>query len=119
MELKERQETTIAQVTSTEVREDGITVSALSDMGRYGKVRFTINIDSDNDQNSGKAHGGGRGTLEDGTYLAGTFAGRWLREGNKITVYGIDQVTNGDVSLITFSYNASGNEISVTHYALN
>jgi len=43
MELKKRQEDAVAQITSTEVSDDGVSISALSDMGRYGKVRFTLN----------------------------------------------------------------------------
>ena len=67
----------------------------------------------------GKAYGSGRGALEDGSYVSGTFSGRWRREGTYVVVHGIDEVTNGDMSLIVFRFDARGNEVTVTHYALN
>lgn len=75
MELKKRQEDAVAQITSTEVKDDGVTISAMSDMGRYGKVRLTVNLESSGDRSEGIAHGGGRGALADGTFLAGSFTG--------------------------------------------
>ena len=75
MELKKRQEDAVAQITSTEVSDDGVSISALSDMGRYGKVRFTLNLESSGDRSEGLAHGAGRGAMADGTFLAGSFTG--------------------------------------------
>jgi len=43
----------------------------MSDMGRYGKVRFTLNLESSGDRLEGFAYGGGRGAMADGTFLAG------------------------------------------------
>ena len=57
MELEQRQDTVIATVTSTEVRDDGTTINAQSEMGRYGMVRFTINLESSGDRLGGKAYG--------------------------------------------------------------
>ena len=119
MELEQRQETVVASITSMEVRDDGTTLSAQSAMGRYGMVRFTLNLESSGDRTEGKAHGAGRGALEDGSYLSGTFSGRWRREGTEVVVYGIDEVTNGDISLLVFRLDARGDEVSVTHYALD
>ena len=96
MELAQRQETVIASVTSTEVSGDGTTINAQSETGRYGTVRFTINLESSGERLGGKAYGGGRGALEDGTFLSGTYSGRWRRDGPEVAVYGIDEVSNGD-----------------------
>ena len=35
-----------------------------------------------------------------------------------MTVYGIDEVTNGDMSLIVFEIDPIAEEVSVSHYAL-
>ncbi|MQF82486.1 MAG: hypothetical protein FI735_10315 [SAR202 cluster bacterium] len=118
MELTKRQDTVVAQITNADIRDDGVTTSAKADMGRYGKVMFTIVTESSGDRNGGKAYGGGRGALEDGEYVVGTFSGRWSREGTKVTVYGIDEVTNGDMSLIVFEIDPIAEEVSVSHYAL-
>ena len=53
MELTIRQEPVVAAITSTEVREDGSTISAKAEMGRYGMVRFTINLESSGDRLGG------------------------------------------------------------------
>ena len=119
MELKKRQEDAVAQITSTEVSDDGVSISALSDMGRYGKVRFTLNIESSGDRSEGLAHGAGRGAMADGTFLAGSFTGRWAREGTKVVVHGIDHVSNGDLSLLRFEFDAIENELTLANYALN
>ena len=44
MELKKRQDDTLAEVTSIEVKADGMVISAKADMPSYGKVRFSINV---------------------------------------------------------------------------
>ena len=53
MKLEQRQDTVIASVTSREVLDDGTTISAQSEMGRYGMVRFTINLESSGDRTGG------------------------------------------------------------------
>ena len=50
--------------------------------------------------------------------MSGTFSGRWRREGTQLVVHGIDEVSNGDMSLIVFNLDARGDEVTVTHYAL-
>ena len=119
MELTMRQDPVVATVTSTEVRDDGSTISAKAEMGRYGMVRFTINLESSGDRLGGKAFGGGSGALEDGSFVSGTFNGRWRREGTQVIVHGIDEVSNGDMSLIIFDLDARGDEVTVTHYSLD
>ena len=78
MQMTQRQDPVTAQITSTEVRDESTIISAKADMGRYGRVRFTINLESSADGASGGAYGGGQGALEDGTLVCGTFAGRKL-----------------------------------------
>ena len=119
MELTMRQDPVVATVTSTEVRDDGSTISAKAEMGRYGMVRFTINLESSGDRSGGKAFGGGRGAREDGSFVSGTFSGRWRRKGTQLVVHGIDEVSNGDMSLIVFNLDARGDEVTVTHFALD
>ena len=119
MEITRRQDPVVAQITSTEIRDDGSIISAKAEMGRYGMVRFTINLESSGDRLGGKAYGGGRGALEDGSFVSGTFSGMWRREDTEVVVHGIDEVTNGDMSLIVFSFDARGDEVTVTHYALD
>ena len=52
MELKKRQDDTLAEVTSIEVKADGMVISAKADMPSYGKVRFSINVQSSGERNS-------------------------------------------------------------------
>ena len=62
MELKKRQDDTLAEVTSIEVKADGMVISAKADMPSYGKVRFSINVQSSGERNSGSCFGSGRST---------------------------------------------------------
>ena len=119
MQLEKRQDDSVAQISSTEVRDDGIIISAMTDMGSYGKVRFTINIESSGDRSAGVAYGGGRGALSDGTFLGGSFNGRWTREGTLLVVHVIDHVSNGDINFLRFEFDATENEITLVNYALN
>jgi hypothetical protein len=119
MQLEKRQDDSVAQISSTEVRDDGIIISAMTDMGSYGKVRFTINIESSGDRSAGIAYGAGRGALSDGTFLGGSFNGRWTREGTLLVVHAIDHVSNGDINFLKFEFDATENEITLVNYAVN
>ena len=119
MELKKRQDDTIANVTTTEVADDGYVIHAEATMASYGRVRFTINLESSGERTSGFCHGSGRGALEDGTYLSGSFAGRWQREGTKAVMHYIVEVSNGDQNLDIAEFDATQNELRIQHFALN
>jgi hypothetical protein len=119
MKFSQRQDPVVAEITSTEIRDEVTIISAKAEMGRYGRVRFTVNLETSGDAASGKAYGGGQGALEDGGFVAGTFTGCWRRTGTQIVVHGIDQVTNGDMSHIVFGLDARGDAVTVTHYSLD
>ena len=52
-------------------------------------------------------------------FLAGSFTGSWTREGTKVVIHGIDQVSNGDINLLRFDFDATENELTLANYALN
>ena len=119
MNFTRRQNPVVAQITSTEVRDEVTIISAKAEMGRYGMVRFTVILEPNASSNGGKAYGGGQGALEDGSFIVGSFSGGWGKKNTKIVVHGIDEVTNGDISHIIFEIDARGDEVTVTHYSLD
>ena len=119
MELKKRQDDTLANITVTEVGDEGAVIHAEAEMPSYGKVRFTINLESSGERTSGFCHGSGRGALEDGTFLSGSFAGRWQREGTKVVMRYVVEVSNGDQNLDIVEFDATQNELRIQHFAFN
>ena len=99
MELKKRQDDTLAEVTSIEVKADGMVISAKADMPSYGKVRFSINV-----QSSGER---------------GIFSGRWHREGTTAFMNYIVEVSNGDRNLDMVEFDSTTDQIKIQHFALN
>ena len=119
MELKKRQDDTLAEVTSIEVKADGMVISAKADMPSYGKVRFSINVQSSGERNSGSCFGSGRGSTADGSFLAGIFSGRWHREGTTAFMNYIVEVSNGDRNLDMVEFDSTTDQIKIQHFALN
>lgn len=119
MLLEKRQDDTVASITNIEVRDDGSTIHAEANMPAYGRVRFSINLDSSGDRSGGFAHGAGRGAMNDGTFFAGTFQGRWRREGTKVICRYVVDVDNGDQNLDIVEFDASKDTLTITHYALS
>ena len=119
MELKKRQDDTLAEVTSIEVKADGMVISAKADMPSYGKVRFSINVQSSGERNSGACFGSGRGSTADGNFLAGIFSGRWHREGPTAFMNYIVEVSNGDRNLDMVEFDSTTDQIKIQHFALN
>ena len=49
MQMTQRTVSVTAQIPSTEVRDESTIISAKADMGRYGRVRSTINLEPNAD----------------------------------------------------------------------
>ena len=119
MALTKRQDDTLAQITNMEVRDDGVIISAQADMPSYGKVRFSINLESGEDRTSGYCHGAGRGVQADGDFFAGTFSGRWSREGSMVKMHYVVEISNGDKNLDIVDFDATTDQLKIEHYALD
>ena len=71
--MLERKEDLNCKISSTEVRDDGVTLHCMTNMNDYGKVRFSLTLVSSAspDRSGGECYGSGRGAMNDGTFFAG------------------------------------------------
>ena len=64
----------------------------------YGKVYLNYDfVSSSADKNQGDFSGGARTINNDGIMVAGTLQGIWQRDGKMVTMYTLDQFSNGDM----------------------
>ena len=78
---------------------NGIALTAEGDVGEgYGKVYLSYEfVSSSADKNQGDFSGDIRTINNDGVMVAGTLQGIWKRDGKMVTMYTLDQFSNGDM----------------------
>lgn len=118
MELKKRQPDSIGTITNVELRDDGGSFHGQTVMANYGVVRFSMNLEGALKGSGGFCHGSGQGSLNDGTFVSGTFYGRWRRKGTKIVCRHVVEVTNGDLNLDVVEWDTIGDTLSVACHIL-
>ena len=101
--MLERQDDLHCTITTTDIRDDGVTLHCMTNMSDYGKVRFSLTLVSSSDRSGG-------------TFFAGSFSGRWKREGTKVVARYVDLVSNGDMSLYIASFDATQDEMVIEHH---
>ena len=85
------------KVTSVIPISGGSTLVSEGNVGKYGKVFVSHNLISNSAiKNSGNFVGEARALQEDGTAIGASLQGIWKREGQKITIHSLDDVSNGD-----------------------
>lgn len=119
--MLERKDDLNCLVTSTEVTDDGVTFHCMTNMNDYGKVRFSLTLVSGTspDRSGGACYGSGRGAMKDGTFFAGSFSGRWKREGTQVTARYIDLVSNGDMSLYIAHFDATQDTMLIEQHSFS
>jgi len=73
--MLERQDDLKCAITSTDIRDDGVTLHCMTNMSDYGKVRFSLTLVSSSDRSGGECFGSGRGAMIDGTFFLGFLLG--------------------------------------------
>ena len=114
--MLERQNDLHCTISATDVRDNGTTIHAMTNMDDYGKVRFSITLVSSGDRTGGECYGSGRGAMTDGTFFSGSFSGRWRREGTEVVCRYVDLVSNGDMSLYIVRFDATQDEMAIEHH---
>ena len=86
-------------ITSWTSNVDGIALTAEGEVGEgYGKVYLSYDfVSSSADKNQGDFSGDARTINNDGVLVAGTLQGIWTRTGKMVTIYTLDQFSNGDM----------------------
>ena len=97
--LKARQDRTILNVTSVEVGTEESVLHMQSNMSEYGKVLSTVRFRYNADRLSGTFTGEGRGIVDENTMVSGTGVGIWRREGSKIHMEELVNISDGSQNL--------------------
>ncbi|MEK9876495.1 MAG: hypothetical protein VW684_07515 [Betaproteobacteria bacterium] len=110
--LPKRQADTVMEVTSVSLGEEISSIDAIGDMGVYGKVYVTFNLEA-----NGKVHGRGVGATTDGT-IQGIFSGYWDRDDGLITMRHVVQLSDGTMNLDVVTFDPLKKELIVRAHTL-
>ncbi|MEL0070499.1 MAG: hypothetical protein VW873_06765 [Betaproteobacteria bacterium] len=110
--LTKRQADTVMEVTSVSLGEEISSIDAIGDMGVYGKVYVTFNLEA-----NGKVHGRGVGATTDGT-IQGIFSGYWDRNDGLITMRHVVQLSDGTMNFDIVTFDPLKKELIVRAHAL-
>ena len=99
---------------------NGIALTAEGDVGEgYGKVYLSYEfVSSSADKNQGDFSGDIRTINNDGVMIAGTLQGIWKRDGKMVTMYTLDQFSNGDMIYAKGNVDLVKGTMSFTAYPI-
>ena len=117
MALERRQADASMEVTSVKLGEEVSVIMAEGDMGAYGRVYVTFNLEYDATRAGGKVFGQGRGFTEDG-YASGKFTGYWQMSDGLITMRHVVQLADGTQNLDIVTFKPLTKELVVSAYVL-
>ena len=99
LNLQPRQGRTLMNVTSVEVGTEESVLHVQSTMSEYGKVLSTARFRYNADRLSGTYTSEGRGIVDENTMVSGTGMGIWRREGSKIHMEELVNISDGSQNL--------------------
>jgi hypothetical protein len=110
-----RQDSAPMTLTSVHLNKNGGVITAVGDMGVYGRVYTTYTLTADPGGLQGTVLGEGRGAMEDGTFASGSGSGSYFREGTTFTMHILFKISDGTQNLDKIVFDAATGE--VTHDA--
>ena len=94
-----------------------ITVAAIA--GKYGRVFLTYNMSTNpNSKTQGSFTGRGMGIDDTGNREFAVRAGVWTRSGTTLTLYSLDDLTDGTQNLCKSELNLSTGDFQMTFYPM-
>jgi hypothetical protein len=114
-----RQAQATMTVTSVVIGSEQTHISAEGAMGAYGKVYVTYHLHRDGSATQGSVSGAGRGFIDADTMASGTFRGAWRREGSRIYMTNVVNLSDGSQNLDMIEFDGRDNTISVRAYVLH
>ena len=117
--LVPRQAPATMTVTSVVLGAEQTHISAEGTMGAYGKVYVTYHLHRDGSATQGSVSGAGRGFINADTMASGTFRGAWRREGSRIFMTNVVNLSDGSQNLDMIEFDGRDNIISVQAYVLH
>ena len=111
-----RQDSAPMTLTSIHLNKGGGVITAVGDMGAYGRVYTTYTLTADPGGLQGTVLGEGRGAMEDGTFASGSGSGSYYREGTKFTMHILFKISDGTQNLDKIVFDASTGELTHDAY---
>ena len=104
-------------ITSAIVGGDGTSFNLEGEVGKYGRVFATMHLTSgDSERNSGTLEGDARTFMEDGNLMSATFAGSWRRSQGELSLFFVDNCSNGDQNFVISQVNLIDKSMTVKVY---
>ena len=119
LNLVPRQAPATMTVTSVVLGAEQTHIAAEGTMGAYGKVYVTYHLHRDGSATQGSVSGAGRGFINADTMASGTFRGAWRREGSRIFMTNVVNLSDGSQNLDMIEFDGRDNIISVQAYVLH
>ena len=114
IELKDEAFSLEGKLTSVILTDEGGTINAKGDATLYGSVHITYNL-SVNPKVSGQGimTGIGNGIDDDGELAIGALNGVWERKGHEITMYCMDDISDGNLNVAVVRLNLKDDNFRV------
>ena len=116
--LEPRQDPAVMTVTNVQLTDAGGVISAVGDMGEYGKVYATYEMILDPTRGLYLVSGEGRGFMQDGSFASGQFRGVAHREGSVFTMYNTVNITGNTQNFDVITFDALENTLIVKAFIL-
>ena len=117
--LQKRTDSSTMQATSVEFREGITVITAQGDVGKYGAVYASFQLNYDRTGDGGTVSGQGRGIVDKDTFFSGTFAGVWKRDGSNIVMRNLVNISDGTTNLDVIVLNSAERTLAIDVYAVD
>ena len=111
-----RQDSAPMTLTSVHLNQGGGVITAVGNMGKYGRVYTTYTLTADPGGLQGTVLGEGRGAMEDGTFASGSGSGSYYREGTTFTMHILFKISDGTQNLDKIVFDAATGELTHDAY---
>lgn len=102
------------KITSNTQTANGSTVNVTGKAGIYGKVYLTYNFAANPKADTqGSFTGIGRGLSDEGEANSATRGGVWTRNGHVITIYSLDDVTDGALNFCIETWDLGDDSVKI------
>jgi len=117
--FQKRTESSTIRVTSVEFKDDVTVITTQGDVGKYGSVYASFQLNYNRAGDGGTVSGQGRGIVDKDTFFSGTFSGVWKRDGSNIIMRNLVNISDGNTNLDIIVLNSAEGTMSVDVYAVD
>tara|TARA_B100000686_G_scaffold139048_1_gene146472 strand:- start:2232 stop:2669 length:438 start_codon:yes stop_codon:yes gene_type:complete len=120
IQLPEETFTVKGKLLNVELTDEGGTLTVSGIAGKYGRVFITYNMKlNPNSTSQGSFSGRGFGIDDDGNREAASRQGVWKRDGTKVTMLSLDDLTDGTQNLCKSILDLASEEFTMTFYPMD